>query len=798
MLREAGLPVNAGFSRPASFTVAALGMQHPAAQLAPLNGGGYSMPVVPQAPWAAPPGSWVPPPLPPPGALPQGEPAAWQGQQLAAQPIQQQQQQQPYWRNASQLQLPPPQPAAPQPWLESAAPWQGQPAISSSPPSALLMQQQQQLLLQSAAACCRASSSLPASPGRASPLRARSARPLSAAPPASFDAAASVRRSGSAGTLAAAALTNSTELPLQVRLASISASCSLSQAAEEQLERQQQQRLLKLDSDLVASASWRAGRDPAAKEPAALPAVGSGEAAAQPSHPTSTAEEAAVTAGSLQRSPTGGSSGSSSLASSALQALVAAAEAEDVPRMESEAWEEACEARPTTSQPEAVGAISASASLAAQDVDQPSSTAGAPPASTAAQLKQPRSNSPALPPASPTADDPLAAAAAALARFEQLQSQLQQLQAGLAVPPLRPTADVSPVQQPLLEATAQPAEEAASPVAKVMRQAESFLEQAQQLLQRLNLATASPQQQQQHAATAPLTGEPAASSAVQQAEQPMQHSQPQQASGGSSCHSVAGGSATAAAAAAAAAISAPVSVQSPPQPELHTAAWQLPGAELPAAAKAEPGCQEGSAGASGCVPWQTLQADVQPGQAWPAAHPLQQHQPAWVGGQQRYQPAAAQQQQHVPWEAAQLPQQLQPLTWQAQDQAFYEQPSQAWLQPEACNSYAGLHAEQSAAYLQPSQDQAGWQGSERQEQQLLAWGRRQRWEAGHGQRGRQAAWPAGGYAQRRQAAASAAGSRPGSAQQRLPERAGGQMEQGSYLQVARVAKVRDLTAGSSA
>lgn len=818
MLREAGLPVNAGFSRPASFTAAAAGMQHPAAQLGLPFGGGYGMMATPQAPWVVPPSGWVP-------QLPPGEPAAWQLQQ--ALPLQQPlQQQEPFAYTAVQLQLPSPQhTVAPVPWVEASGPWQGQAAVPARPPSALPVQQQ--LLVQAAAVHCHASTSLslPASPGSASPLRAHSACPASGAPPASCSVAASMRRSGSEGALAASAASTSAALPQRGRLASLSASCSLSQAAEEQLERQQQQRLLKLDSELVASASWRAERAPAAApapepapEPAGLP--GADGAAARPALP---AENAAVETGSLQRSLTGGSSGSC-LASSALQALVAAAEAEDVPRMESDA----VEARQGSSQLEVAMPTSASSSFAVQAGSRlPSAAAEAPPADAAPQQVQPPSCPPAvMPPNCSPPADPLADAAAALARFEQLQSQLQQLQAGIPLSLTGAGAECSPlpVAPEPPPAAAQLPEEASSPVAKVMRQAESFLEQAQQLLQRLHLAAASPQRPAPAAAARPA-GQPAerlaeweaaAQPAVQpfggpeeqQGKQPLLEAQ-QPAAGGTArlppCslpqdqqqqqqHHAGNGSLShedaCVSTAAVPEASHPLG-SNQPQAVLpySTAAWHLPSAApVPPVQRVHQG---GTCGDGGYVPWQQPEQHEQQAleHAWPPAQQQLLQQPGWAADQPLPQQAGQQQQQpqQAGWSETHVPQvQAQPLVWQAQ--ALCEQPSQAWLQPEPCYSYAGIPGEQSAVHAQPAASNMGWQGSEWRDQQPLDWRHRQRWEA-PGQRGRQAAKQAEGYAQRRQPAASAAGSRPGSAQHRSPERPG-QPEQGSYLQAARAAKVR--------
>ncbi|KAL4422466.1 hypothetical protein ABPG75_008663 [Micractinium tetrahymenae] len=241
--------------------------------------------------------------------------------------------------------------------------------------------------------------------------------------------------------------------------------------------------------------------------------------------------------------PDGAGAGSarSSVCLSSLDALAAAAEEEDITQLGSEAWEQAAavedallgqpeqlEAAGQTDRthghaelalaPELPGAALQQHSGLQQQAGVPTSqspvqAAFKPPAGMAG-MSVPVPGQQQQQQQQPEGDSVSATAAAALARFEQLQQQLRQLQAGLlptagaASPALVGDPGYSGGQLARASSTAFPhmqseADRAAatggstaenSSVQQVMQQAESFLEQAQALLQRLQAAAASPPQ----------------------------------------------------------------------------------------------------------------------------------------------------------------------------------------------------------------------------------------------------------------------------------------------------------------
>lgn len=374
MLRQAGLPVNAGLSRPASFTAAAAPLQQPF---------GGALP-----PWAAPgPWNWAAPPAA--GAfLPPQQHSHAPHQVLLEVP----------WQ-------PQPQPQ------QLQAPWQRQPLVDASwqpPPQQVHWPPP-----------------LPAeAQGKGLGQRLTSPPPsLPTSPPASKSAADPAGSSndglpGSGG------------------------------------------------DQLVA---------------VALERMASGSLQTHPEALLSSSPPAAVAAAAQQAL----AASMRSLGSAALDALVAAAEEGDVPRCESDAAEVCPMPPPAAGNP--AGPPSCQPPLVHLPRQQPTE-----------QQEQPPAMAPGITaiPAVPAVEmEASAAAAAALARFEQLQAQLQQLQVGLptAGPPAPsveamegcPSAVILPGAGPAVVPTA-------SPVMAVMHQAESFLAQAQALLQRLQAAAASP------------------------------------------------------------------------------------------------------------------------------------------------------------------------------------------------------------------------------------------------------------------------------------------------------------------
>ena len=454
---------------------------------------------------------------------------------------------------------------------------------------------------------------------------------------------------------------------------------------------------------------------------------------------------------------------SGSLGSSALEALVAAAEEADIPRVESEAWEAD---HPLTLSPAAPCANQGASQSAVDEEEEGEELQGELPASEAADELLP----PAAwgsPPARPAADmqghaalvtpgaDPSAAAAAALARFEQLQQQLQTLQASLPPAPLEEEAvaatetcsiAASQPQSPFAAGAAPQAagarpELAESPVLVVMHQAESFLAQAQALLHRLHAAAArSPQQ------STPL-GE---QHAWQPPGLPAQQNQ--------------------------AAVPAPLA-PAPWQQQPHSTS-QWPDACTTSAAAAEP--------ARSSSPTE-VQGPAGKGRgAHPAASSQQWQGMAWSAGAPAAPPPAAGVAACWPWEqqqqqqtAAQTPQQDLRNSWQEQQQQPGSPPrGLMWAQPEGsfastcCQGATPDHYHQSSWHqqrqaLQWQHQQQTWQQS--QQMQRLSMSERQ-----------------GGYAQRQAAAAAAAAA--AAVQAALPS-APARQQQGSYVQAARLAKV---------
>lgn len=446
LLRRAGLPVNAGFSRPSSFTAAGARPPHPAAQLG----------LAP--PWARTPGaagSW--------GAAPQlelrPEHATHPADVMAWQQLPPQQQ---------GMYVPPPQlEAGPQQqaWQPSPEPYWAVPP------------QQPTGVAGSAAWAPPQYGCLP--PG-----------------PAVYDS--SLRRSFSDGTLTA-----DTSASLQpgnfcaLRTAASGAAAMLSQPLQQQ--------------QLGFAAPPRASQpeerhEPAAKLPSSFPMPMTNMPVADPaavpkplaSGRTSRSSLAAGSAGSStggeSRGGSAGVSAASSLGSCALEALAAAAEEGDVPRFESEANE--AQLQHTAQQ--AATAVSAEPSREDADTVAEMVAAGSPLGAAGRRaLPVPDGAPPSAASGAAQAlheQDASAAAAAALARFQQLQAQLQQLQAGLPGPAAGHAAAAAPsdaAASPVKPPFAAPAA-AASPVVQIMQQAESFLAEAQALLQRLQVAARSP------------------------------------------------------------------------------------------------------------------------------------------------------------------------------------------------------------------------------------------------------------------------------------------------------------------
>ena len=717
MLRQAGLPINAGFSRPASFTAAGMAL-HPAALLAGQPQGQEPAQATP--PWAA--AAW---PSPPADALPAGAASGWPPQALPLQP----------WQQAGPVLYAYAQPPAPPQQQQQQAPWQVhqlQPLEPLPPP---------------VTASTDASPSLAGLPPPAAStnwLDGSLQAPTACAMPAPATLAPQLQRPPSQAVTVAVPSSSSS-----------SSSRSAEQAKVPRL-------LLKLDSDVCASGSWMipaascAGSRPVS---ATLRLSASGRASAAGSAGRRSSTSSAGRSSSSGSASDGGSA--SSLSSTVVEALAAAAEEGDVPRLESEAGE--AEAGPPALHPVSAPAAQqrAAAALPAQSTT---------PAAAAAT------------PADPQAGDPSMAAVAALARFEQLQAQLAQLQAGLPPPSAADAAAERPagpgLSAALLVASPGAAGPAASPVQQVMQRAESFLSQAQALLQRLHLAS-SPVRAAQPASPAPPLQQPAQPPLpppVLQQLEPAPPPPPQ-----------------------------PV-LQQPAQPPLSPSLQQLEPAQppepalpsLPLPQQVAASCQlerpqscatqTNSWAAGGAVLQQdAARSSVQWQQACSAT-------PAYPPACTQASMAAAAADPALLWQAA---------AWGAGDHAqpvgAAADPCLQWHQPALQASLAAAPAAQHGWQAQQPAPAAAWLGWEQQQgghahyhapaSELSSWSQgcsppqhRQPPAARHAQQ------PAG-YAQRRQAAAAAAAvPRPASAQSQLAQQA----RQGSYVQAARLAKVRGV------
>lgn len=287
--------------------------------------------------------------------------------------------------------------------------------------------------------------------------------------------------------------------------------CSSVEASKQQ----QGHQLSRLDSDVQASSSWSAcSADSSATSQQACEALGRNAcwdeqpSGSRGSLQATTFDEPAASASSVIARPgeatvpssrashDGFSAHSSSCQPSVLEALVAAVEEGDVPRLEDDA-SDAVTDQPLPQAAAGCGSV-LSNSLAATGSGLSTSrlTVLVEPAESAVTVEQLTVSSPL-----PSSDeDSLVAAAAALARFKQLQEQLQLLQAGLPLPvdepaPLDGAASMPPAGTPatsrLGAAVSTPNAYASSPVFAVIRQAESFMVQAQALLQRVKAVTAA-------------------------------------------------------------------------------------------------------------------------------------------------------------------------------------------------------------------------------------------------------------------------------------------------------------------
>lgn len=376
------------------------------------------------------------------------------------------------------------------------------------------------------------------------------------------------------------------------------------------------------------------------------------------------------------------------------------------------------------------------------------------------QEAQPAAVAPAVAPSSTFAaapeepdSDPSVMAASALARFEHLQAQLQQLHAGLPPSPAAEGCSATAAVSPMLAApAARPSPcAAASPVLHVMHQAESFLAQAQALLQRLQVA-ASPQQAPPQPACLqePPQGPPAKQEQLPCWPPPQQE------------------------------------VAKPAEPRLEhpdcpEPSWQWQAASWSAAAAQPAAAQLGSA-TGAYLQWGHPQQQQQQ-QPAPSVLPLPQPSwqvQCWQGQQQEQEPAPSvlplpqpswrtqQQEQEQQLAASVLP--LPQPSWQAQQP---EVPS--WEQETAGEASTAYSAAAPQPFVCGTWTQEAWQQG-------------QQWRQQQPQRSK-LGWAPGGYAQRKQAAAAAAPPRPASAHHQPQP----QQQQGSYVQVARLAKVGDQT-----
>lgn len=728
LLRQAGLPVNAGFSRPSSFSAAA-GAYRPHLALSSSLG---------------PP----PPPLPPPWAMPGWAPPQHQQPQHLPQQHQQQ-------IGAYCPPLPPEPPAMPglQPhssfWPAQLG-WPGTQASLASPPAVPTMawasrEQHPELPLRYSSPPSAAQSHpwLDPSPVLRSSSRSRSSGSRRSS--SSSDGDLLQQKEAGMGSFMGTvpALPEATG----ARLGTAS-------SAELPPKPERPQQLLKLDSDACASSTWQAAGFSVGKA-ASERASSTGSAAAENMQTNSN--------GNTSFRSSNRSSGS--LGSSALEALVAAAEEADIPRVESEAWEAdspmslsapaAC-AEQGASQPaeeeeegeDTLGDLTAS--QAADEILTPAAPDSPPDGPAVEMQRHAALATPAGLP--PPGGDLSAAASAALARFEQLQQQLQTLQASLPPALLEEgaaaaAAGSSAASQPQSphaagaapQTAADPLKVSGSPVLVVMHQAESFLAQAQALLHRLHAAAARDPQQPM-----PLAPQHAPQHAWQPLGLPPRQDQ-----------------------AAIPAPMAPASYQPP-----HSTSQRLDAGGGIAVTAAEPALLSSPAevqGLEGEGPSAHLSALSQQWQGM-----------AWSTGAPAALPPTAFAAAHWPWEqqqqqpAAQLPQQDRRNSWQAQQQQSGLPPrGLMWPQPGGSFASTSWQGAASDRHHQPS-----WH----QQRQPLLWQQHPWQHLPHSQQRLSVSEQRGGYAQRQQAAAAAA------MQAALPS-APARQQQGSYVQAARLAKV---------